>query len=217
MVEKEGLPMNVSQLKSTYPSLKTVIAVSKTHPIERIESVKREGFRDFGENKVQELILKAKVIKDVTWHMIGHLQTNKVKDAVRYADWIHSVDSIKLLQEIEKQARTINKKLNILMQVNLTHESSKSGLNIAEIDPFLEVAKTCEYALLKGIMVIGPTEGTADEIRTVFQKAKKLQTEIQKNIPAFEECSMGMSTDYHIACQEGATMLRIGTLIFGAR
>ena len=209
--------MNVSQLKSTYPSLKTVIAVSKTHPIEKIESVKHEGFRDFGENKVQELILKAQAIEDVTWHMIGHLQTNKVKDAVRYADWIHSVDSIKLLQEIEKQARTINKKLNILMQVNLTHESSKCGLNITEIDPFLEVAKTCEYALLKGIMVIGPTEGTADEIRTVFQKAKKLQTEIQKNIPAFEECSMGMSMDYQIACQEGATMLRIGTLIFGSR
>lgn len=217
MVEKEGLPMNVSQLKLTYPSLKTVIAVSKTHPIDRIESVKREGFRDFGENKVQELVLKAQAIEDVTWHMIGHLQTNKVKDAVRYADWIHSVDSIKLLQEIEKQARKINKKLNILMQVNLTHESSKSGLNIDEIDAFLDVAKTCEYACLKGIMVIGPTEGTAEEIRTVFQKAKKLQTEIQKNIPAFEECSMGMSTDYQIACQEGATMLRIGTLIFGSR
>lgn len=217
MIEKEGLPMNVSQLKSTYPSLKTVIAVSKTHPIEKIESVKHEGFRDFGENKVQELFLKAQAIEGVTWHMIGHLQTNKVKDAVRYADWIHSVDSIKLLQEIEKQARKFNKKINILMQVNLTHESSKSGLSIAEIDAFLECAKNCEYALLKGIMVIGPTEGNEEEIRDIFKQAKKLQTDIQKNIPAFEECSMGMSTDYQIACQEGATMLRIGTLIFGSR
>ncbi len=209
--------MNVGELKKQYPLLKTVVAVSKTHPIERIRTVHALGFSDFGENKAQELKQKAGGIGGVTWHFIGHLQTNKVKDVVDLASWIHSVDSVKLLKEIEKQAAKLEKPIHILMQVNLTDETSKSGLKKEEIDDFLKEAVLCKYALLRGIMVIGPTTDDQQKIWETFKEAKSIQIEIQKNIPSFQECSMGMSHDYQIALEEGATMIRVGTLIFGER
>lgn len=209
--------MNVDELKQQYPLLKTVIAVSKTHPIERIREVHASGFCDFGENKAQELKQKAGGIEGVTWHFIGHLQTNKVKDVVDVVSWIHSVDSVKLLKEIEKQAAKINKPIHVLMQINLTGETSKSGLKKEEIESFLKEALLCKYATLRGIMVIGPTTDDQQRIRETFKEAKSIQIGIQKNIPSFQECSMGMSHDYRIALEEGATMIRIGTLIFGER
>ncbi|MHC1734082.1 MAG: YggS family pyridoxal phosphate-dependent enzyme [Erysipelotrichaceae bacterium] len=209
--------MNVDELKQQYPLLKTVVAVSKTHPIERIREVHALGFCDFGENKAQELKQKAGGIDGVTWHFIGHLQTNKVKDVVDVASWIHSVDSVKLLKEIEKQATKLNKPILVLMQVNLTDETSKTGLKKEEIDGFLKEAMLCKYATLRGIMVIGPTTDDQQWIRETFKEAKAIQVGIQKNIPSFQECSMGMSHDYQIALEEGATMIRIGTLIFGER
>ena len=209
--------MNVTELKRSYPSLKTVIAVSKTRTIEEINGLIHQGYMDFGENKAQELKDKAPYLKDVVWHFIGHLQTNKVKDVVSIATYIHSVDSIKCLLMIEKEAKKINKKINILMQVNLAEEVTKSGLNRMEIPAFLLEANKCEYAMLCGIMVIGPQTQDSEEIRRIFKEAKQRQSQIQKNIPGFQECSMGMSQDYQIALEEGASMLRIGTLLFGPR
>jgi pyridoxal phosphate enzyme (YggS family) len=209
--------MNIVELKHEFPRLKTVIAVSKTRTIDDIKRLAAEGFSDFGENKAQELSEKAPFLQGIVWHFIGHLQTNKVKEVLAIADFIHSVDSIKLLDAIEKEAIKQNKKINILMQVNLAGEETKFGMERMEIHAFLEAAKKCVYAQLVGIMVIGPHTENGQEIRKVFQEAKQLQTSIQKNIPAFRECSMGMSADYRIALEEGATMIRIGTLLFGPR
>jgi pyridoxal phosphate enzyme (YggS family) len=214
---KEGLNMNVTELKRDYPALRTVIAVSKTRTIEEIKGLIDKGYRDFGENKAQELNDKALYLKDVVWHFIGHLQTNKVKDVVSIASYIHSVDSIKLLRMIEKEAKKINKKIYILMQVNLAEEATKSGMHRSDIDAFLLESNKCEYAVLCGIMVIGPQTLDNEAIRRIFKEAKQLQVQIQKNIPGFQECSMGMSQDYQIALEEGASMLRIGTLLFGPR
>lgn len=209
--------MNVTELKRIYPALQTVIAVSKTRTIEEIKGLMDEGYRDFGENKAQELKDKAPYLKDAVWHFIGHLQTNKIKDVVSIASYIHSVDSIRLLWMIEKEAKKMNRRIKILMQVNLAEEATKSGMQKRDIDAFLLEAMKCEYAQLCGIMVIGPQTQDNEEIRRIFKEAKQLQVRIQKNIPGFQECSMGMSQDYQIALEEGASMLRIGTLLFGPR
>lgn len=209
--------MNTVELKQLYPQLKTVIAVSKTRTVDDIKRLNAEGFTDFGENKAQELSEKAPFLDGITWHFIGHLQTNKVKEVVEIAHFIHSVDSIRLLDTIEKEAGKRNKKINLLMQVNLAGEETKFGMERAQIPAFLEATGKCRYVQLIGIMVIGPHTEDEEIIRSVFREAKQLQTDIQKNIPAFQECSMGMSADYHIALEEGATMIRIGTLLFGPR
>lgn len=218
MIEmKEGLKMNVAELKRKYPELQTVIAVSKTRTVAEIKRLITEGYTDFGENKAQELNDKAPFLDGITWHFIGHLQTNKVKEVVDRADWIHSVDSIKLLLAIDKEAKKQNKKIKILMQVNLAEEETKFGMERIDIAAFLAEASKCGFAILSGIMVIGPNTENEVRIRSVFKEAKSLQADIQKNIPGFQECSMGMSADYLIALEEGATMLRIGTLLFGPR
>jgi len=209
--------MNIVELKQEFSQLNTVIAVSKTRTVEDIKRLAAEGFTDFGENKAQELGEKAPFLQGIIWHFIGHLQTNKVKEVVAIADFIHSVDSIHLLEAIEKEAAKQNKKIDILMQANLAGEETKFGMERAEIHAFLEAAKKCGYARLIGIMAIGPHTENEEEIRKVFREAKLLQTSIQKNIPAFQECSMGMSADYRIALEEGATMIRIGTLLFAQR
>jgi pyridoxal phosphate enzyme (YggS family) len=209
--------MNIVQLKEEFPQLKIVIAVSKTRTIEEIKQLRAHGYTDFGENKAQELSEKAPYLAGIVWHFIGHLQTNKAKEVVAIADYIHSVDSIRLLETIEKEARKQDKKISVLMQVNLADEETKFGMEREAIPAFLEAAEKCEHATLCGIMVIGPHTENKEEIRKIFSEAKQLQTNIQKNIPAFVECSMGMSDDYRIALEEGATMLRIGTLLFGPR
>ncbi len=209
--------MNVTQLKMEYPDLKTVVAVSKTRTVDEIKQLMSEGFHDFGENKAQELYEKAPHIKGAVWHFIGHLQTNKVKDVIAIAATIHSVDSLKLLRTIEQEAAKIKKEITILMQVNLAEEETKFGMDRNEIPAFLQAAQKCTYTKLIGIMVIGPNTEDQSKIQAVFHEAKEMQVAIQKNIPAFQECSMGMSHDYLIALQEGATLLRIGTLLFGER
>lgn len=209
--------MNFNKLKEEYPQLKTIVAVSKTQPVEKIHALIRESYLDFGENKVQELLSKAQTGLPVVWHYIGHLQTNKVKECVRVATWIHAVDSIKLLEEIDDACGKLNKNVNVLMQVNLTNENTKFGMLPGDVDAFLEASKKCKHAKLKGLMIIGPTTTNNEWIDQVFTRAEELKTAIQKNIPEFTECSMGMSQDYKIALKHGATMIRIGTLIFGER
>lgn len=204
-------------LRLEFSSLNKIIAVSKTKPIEAIQDAMKQGYRDFGENKAQELKEKAQLLPNLTWHFIGHLQSNKVKDVVKYASYIHSVDSIKLIETIEKECVKQAKKINILIQVNLTHEDQKSGCEESELISLLDRANETSTLNCVGLMVIGPTSVDLDMTRYIFKKAKQLLTELQKDYPSLTELSMGMSQDYPIAIEEGSTMIRVGTLIFGQR
>jgi len=209
--------MKYSVLIQQFPNLHEIIAVSKTFDCVSIQTVFNLGFRHFGENKVQELISKKDCNKDIIWHFIGHLQSNKVKDVSKIASWIDSVDSIKLLTLIDKECSKLNKIMNILIQIKLTDEESKSGIHPSEVNRFIEYSQTLANLKCKGFMIIGPN--TSDEIlnRNVFNNAKQLFDETQKKYPEITELSMGMSNDYQIAYQEGSTMFRLGSLLFGRR
>lgn len=199
----------------------TLIAVSKTKPIEVLQEAYDAGVRVFGENKVQELVDKYEALpKDIHWHMIGHLQTNKVKYIVDKVDCIHSVDSLKLAEVIEKEAAKKNCKVNILIEVNVAEEETKFGVKLDEVVPFVEKIATFPHICLRGLMTIAPFVQNAEENRTIFKKLHKLSVDIMsKNIDNVNVSilSMGMTNDYEVAIEEGATMVRVGTGIFGAR
>lgn len=209
--------MNYNDLKQQFPNLHEIVAVSKTFDCASILSVFNQGFRHFGENKVQELLSKKDCHNDIIWHFIGHLQSNKVKDVVKVAQWIDSVDSIKLLDLINKECIKLNKNMNILIQVKLTDEESKSGVNPSDLDQLLQHAQLLSHIKCKGLMIIGPNTDNTSSIKQVFQSANALFKETQKKYPEITELSMGMSHDYKIAYDEGSTMFRIGSLLFGQR
>lgn len=199
----------------------TLIAVSKTKPIEVLQDAYDLGVRVFGENKVQELVDKYEALpKDIEWHMIGHLQTNKVKYIIDKVAMIHSVDSIKLAETIEKEAAKKDCIANILVEVNVAEEDSKFGLKVEEVIPFIEKISTFPHIRVKGLMTIAPFVENAEENRDIFAKLHKLSVDINaKNIDntSMSVLSMGMTNDYEVAVEEGATMVRVGTGIFGAR
>jgi len=209
--------MNYNDLKQQFPNLHEIVAVSKTFDCTSILSVFNQGFRHFGENKVQELLSKKDCHNDIIWHFIGHLQSNKVKDVVKVAQWIDSVDSIKLLDLINKECIKLNKNMNILIQVKLTDEETKSGVNPSDLDQLLQHAQLLSHIKCKGLMIIGPNIDNTSSIKQVFQSANALFKETQKKYPEITELSMGMSHDYKIAYDEGSTMFRIGSLLFGQR
>lgn len=190
-----------------------LIAVSKTKPVEMIQEVYDMGIRDFGENKVQELVSKKELLPlDIRWHMIGHLQTNKVKDIIDKAYLIHSVDSIKLLNEINKQAIKKDIVVNILLEINIANEESKYGFKVEEIDDVIKNIKEYKNVNLKGLMCVAPNTDTPEDNRKYFKIMKELKDKYNLEI-----LSMGMSNDYLVAVSEGATYVRIGTKIFGER
>lgn len=199
----------------------TLIAVSKTKPLSDIEELITIQVEDFGENKVQELCDKyEKVSKPVRFHQIGHLQTNKVKYVVDKACLIHSVDSMKLAKEIQKEATKKNVIAQILIEVNVAQEESKFGLKIEEVIPFLEEIKDFDHIHVNGLMTIAPFVENPEENRKYFRSLKQLSLDIIcKNIDNIDMnvLSMGMTNDYKIAIEEGATMVRVGTAIFGRR
>lgn len=199
----------------------TLIAVSKTKPVEVLQEAYDAGVRIFGENKVQELIDKYEVLpKDIQWHMIGHLQTNKVKYIVDKVACIHSVDSLKLAEVIEKEAEKKDCRVNILIEVNVAEEESKFGLSMEEVIPFVEKVATFPHICIRGLMTIAPFVENAEENRTIFKNLHKLSVDIMsKNIDNVNVSilSMGMTNDYEVAIEEGATMVRVGTGIFGKR
>ncbi len=199
----------------------TLIAVSKTKPVEMLQEAYDLGVRVFGENKVQELVDKFEALpKDIKWHMIGHLQTNKVKYIIDKVALIHSVDSIKLAETIEKEAAKKNCIANILVEVNVAEEDSKFGLKLEEVVPFIEKISTFPHIRIKGLMTIAPFVENAEENRDIFDILHKLSVDIEaKNIDntSMSVLSMGMTNDYEVAVEEGATMVRVGTGIFGAR
>lgn len=199
----------------------TLIAVSKTKPVEVLQEAYDLGVRVFGENKVQELVDKYEALpKDIKWHMIGHLQTNKVKYIVGKVEMIHSVDSLKLAETIEKESAKKNCITKILVEVNVAEEESKFGLHVDEVIPFVEKISAFEHIQLCGLMTIAPFVENSEENRTIFKNLHKLSVDImEKNIDNRNASvlSMGMTNDYEVAVEEGATMVRVGTGIFGVR
>jgi len=199
----------------------TLIAVSKTKPISAIEELIDIGVCEFGENKVQELCEKyEQVSKPVHFHLIGHLQTNKVKYVVDKACLIHSVDSLKLAKEIQKEAAKKQVIAEVLIEVNVAEEESKFGLRIEEVIPFLQEISNFSNIHVNGLMTIAPFVDNPEDNRIHFRKLKQLSLDItSKNIDNIDMnvLSMGMTNDYKIAIEEGATMVRVGTAIFGAR
>mgnify|MGYP000605242339 CR=1 FL=1 len=199
----------------------TLIAVSKTKPVSMIEELLPHGVVDFGENKVQELTAKYEVLpKDLNWHLIGHLQRNKVKYIIDKACLIHSVDSVRLAETIDKEAEKHGVIANILIEVNVAKEESKFGLMPEEVPEFVEKIAGFPHIRVKGLMTIAPFVENPEENRPIFAHLRKLSVDIaKKNIDniTMSILSMGMTNDYQVAIEEGATMVRVGTGIFGAR
>lgn len=199
----------------------TLIAVSKTKPVRDIYEVMETGIKDFGENKVQEMCDKIEMIQQpLNWHMIGHLQRNKVKYIVDKATLIHSVDSLRLAQQISQEAQKKSVESNILIEVNVAEEESKFGLSTAEVIQMVEEISKLPSVHIKGLMTVAPFTDNPEENRPYFRNLKQLAVDIaEKNIDnvTMSVLSMGMTGDYEVAIEEGATMVRVGTGIFGAR
>ncbi len=203
------------------PSEVTLISVSKTKPVSMLQEAYDAGSRDFGENKVQEIMDKyPQLPSDIHWHMIGHLQRNKVKYIVDKVALIHSVDSLRLAETIENEAAKHNVTVPILIEVNVAQEESKFGLKTEEVLSLVESVAVLPHINIKGLMTIAPYVEDPEENREIFRELKKLSVDIAaKNINNvnMSVLSMGMTGDYQVAVQEGATMVRVGTGIFGER
>ena len=201
-----------------------LVAVSKTHPAEKVLEAYDAGQRIFGENKVQEMSGKYEVLpKDIQWHLIGHLQSNKLKYIIPYVALIHSVDSIKLLEEINKQAKKIDRIISCLLQVHIAKEETKFGLDDHEVLEIISspLLNDFTHVRIEGLMGMATLTDDKEQIRREFRHLKKLFDAIdQISKPAWitmNQLSMGMSADYQIAIEEGSTMVRVGTALFGGR
>lgn len=198
-----------------------IVAVTKTVKEDKIREAVKFGITGIGENKVQEALGKYKVLGDiVSWHMVGHLQTNKVKDAVKIFKMIHSVDSLKLAREISKRAGEIEKNIDILIEVNVSGEESKYGINPEEALGLLGDLSGLSNIKVLGLMTMAPFVDDPEAVRPVFRSLRELRDKIKEtNIPNIEMkyLSMGMTQDFEVAVEEGANMVRIGTAIFGER
>ncbi len=219
-----SIAQEIERLKKELPETVKLIAVSKTKSAEQILEAYYSGYKIFGENKVQELAGKYELLpKDIEWHMVGHLQTNKVKYIVPFVSLIHGVDSLKLMIEINKQALKYHRIVDCLLQVRIAREESKFGLNFAEVKLILE---SDDYQKLNNIRILGVmgmasfTDNTGtirDEFKELVRIFKSIRQDYFADMPEFKELSMGMSSDYKIAIEEGSTMVRIGSQIFGER
>ena len=199
----------------------TLIAVSKTKPVSLLNDAYEAGIRDFGENKVQEMCDKFECMeKDIRWHMIGHLQTNKVKYLIGKTTLIHSVDSYKLACEIEKQAAKHDVIMDVLIEVNIAEEETKFGLSEEAVIELVKEVSKLPHVRVKGLMTVAPYVVDSEDNRPFFRKIKQLSVDINnQNIDnvSMDILSMGMTGDYQVAIEEGATMVRVGTGIFGER
>lgn len=210
---------NLIQIEQTIPKHVTLIAVSKTKPISDLEEAYAAGIRDFGENKIQEMCDKYEALpKDIRWHMIGHVQTNKVKYMAPFVDLIHGVDSLKLLKEINKQAEKNNRVIKVLLQQFIADEETKFGLDENEVRQIMsdEVNKL-PYIQVVGLMGMATFTDDENKIRNEFKSLKSNFDFLKSTNQNISILSMGMSGDYKIAIEEGSTMVRIGSSIFGHR
>jgi len=196
-----------------------LVAVSKLKPVEVIKDAFELGIRDFGENRTPEFQQKAEGLsKDINWHFIGHIQTKKAKDIVPYASLIHSVDTLKLAKEINKRATNISKVQHILLEIKTSDEETKLGINnIEEVIEILEFCKKENNILVKGLMTMATFTNNEEVIKKSFRKLKNIFDDLNNKGYNLKHLSMGMTNDYEIAIEEGATILRIGTAIFGKR
>ena len=211
---------NLEKIKAELPESVILVAVSKTKPVSDLMQAYNAGQRIFGENKIQEMTQKWQSMpQDVQWHMIGHVQRNKVKYMAEYVSLIHGVDSLKLLTEIDKQAKKHNRVIHCLLQIHIAEEESKFGFDEKEL---FEMVHSSEFQLLKNIKVLGlmgMATFTQDkkQIRKEFKQLKRIFDALNVQMPDLQELSMGMSGDFMIALEEGSTMIRIGSSIFGER
>lgn len=214
---------NLDFIRSKIPPHVRLIAVTKKMSIEKIKEAYEAGIRDFGENHLQEALTKIEQLKDLPdlcWHFIGHLQSNKAHKLVENFHWIHSVDSLKLAQKLERIAQENNKNLNACLQVKLLPDPNKFGWEIGELKEDLPLLNQCQFLKIKGLMTILPLGLNETEQLNTFQNLAQLATEINQNSDYnfnLKELSMGMSSDYLLAIKGGSTMIRIGTIIFGER
>ena len=218
------LKTNFEKITSNLPKEVKLVAVSKTKPNELIMQAYNLGYRIFGENKPQDLKRKHDDLpKDIEWHFIGHLQTNKVKYLAPFVSLIHAVDSLKLLKTINKEAIKNNRAINFLFQLHIAQEDTKFGLSCDELETIINANEFAELKNINPIGVMAMATNTLDkqEVRDEFKKAKKcfdkLKNKFFKNKEDFKEISTGMSQDYQLAIEEGSTMVRIGSSLFGAR
>lgn len=211
---------NLQHVSASLPDHVTLIAVSKTKPDELIMEAYDAGQKDFGENYVQELADKqARLPKDIRWHFIGHLQSNKVKYIAPFVHLVHSVDSLKLLQEINKQALKNNRTIDCLLQVHIAQEDTKFGFSFGECKALLESAdyKALGNVRLKGLMGMASNTAQETQVAREFSGLQAFFNDLKALYPFLEELSMGMSGDYQLAVKNGSTMIRVGSSIFGER
>lgn len=199
-----------------------LIAVSKTHPIEAVRAAADAGQRDFGENKVQEALQKIAQSTDnsLRWHLIGHLQSNKARKAAAAVGSIHAIDSIELLNKVDQAARDTGRTVDVLIQVDLALEETKFGVPVSDVTTIVRAAGNCTAAKLVGLMLLPPVAENPEDARPWFARLRGLRDElVDSGVPAerLRELSMGMSHDFEVAIEEGATMVRVGTAIFGER
>lgn len=214
----------IDQLMDELPAEVTLVAVTKTHPIDQLLEAYSAGLRDFGENRVQELIEKQPQLPDdVRWHLIGHLQTNKVKFIAPFVYLVHSIDSLKVLNELDKQAAKNNRIIDCLLQIHIAEEETKFGLSAEDAIQILDSDKyqKMNNIRIRGLMGMATFTDDQHRVRSEFKTLKKLFDELKStrfsNDNSFNIRSMGMSGDYQIAIEEGSTLVRIGTAIFGSR
>jgi len=213
-IAMDNIQNNLSTLKANLPERISLVAVSKTKSENELLQAYDAGQRIFGENKIQEMASKFEALpKDIQWHMIGHVQTNKVKYMAPFVDMIHAVDSIKLLKEIQKQALKNDRVIKCLIQVRIAKEETKFGIPSNELDPLLKHAKSFSNIKIKGLMGMASFTKNKKQIRNEF----KLLANLFKYHSDLQVLSMGMSGDYLIAIEEGANMIRVGSKIFGER
>ena len=217
------ISQQIQQIRATLPPSVRLIAVTKTVSVEAIRIAYAAGIRDFGENKVQEAIDKQAQLQDlpdISWHLIGHLQSNKAVKAIEQFDWIHSVDSLKLAQRLDRLAVEKQRSPQVCLQVKLLPDPNKYGWTVAQLWEDLPQLEQCQQIKIRGLMTIAPMGLSEAEVQTLFEKTRNLAEEIQQQYQSqlqLTELSMGMSGDYPLAVAAGATMIRLGQVIFGAR
>ena len=220
------IEQHIASIRATIPNGVTLICVSKFHPIESIQAAYDCGERDFGESRVQELLLKQQALPaDIRWHFIGHLQTNKVKQIVPFVHMIHSVDSVRLLEVINREAEKIGRRIKVLLEVHVAKEDTKSGFMPEEITSLNTKLSTLNYIEICGIMGMATNTDDQTEWRRCFHEIKSIANTLSPIVQRMSHSlqsehpiiSMGMSDDYLVAIEEGSTMVRIGSSIFGNR
>ena len=215
----KSIKNKLSEIKSKIDEKVTVVAVSKTKPIDDILKLYEDGHFDFGENKVQELIIKNKELpKDIKWHMIGHLQRNKVKQIISFIHLIHSVDSIRVLNKINDEAKKINRKVNVLLQVKISENDLKYGFDLNEVQNLLEndFLKKYDFVNVLGLMGMASFTQNNNIINDEFKALNSIYSKFKKTYN-FTTLSIGMSGDYELALKNNSNMLRLGSIIFGNR